>query len=365
MLNEIKEKSEIGDYGFPLEVDREKDLDLDHPHVGEKAVVNEYAKEILSDHRGKEVRITGVFTKAGQVVGYKAKIEDETIYGPKKDFYVRRNYVEDVHVNTDLARQVKRTLAHWQEQRDYVGPSWSGVELFNFELAKVTEGVHIESGGWYEYEASSRPDMDGKDWRLYVPDMNGAVVVNCHSILHDNVWTLTNTVHSTREVNETKLNLIGHEDHWQRTLAWTIRTAEVLATDGYGYEEPIEKLKKRKAISKKLTEYGRKVVPGVIEAYKKSTGNELRSNLRNFSIGLSKVPIMPGKVGRHIGHTDVADYSIMTVSPKALKQGVEFVKIVVKHELIHYVLNQTSNPTHNEEFMRVGRELGIPKKFLD
>jgi len=365
MLNEIKDKSEIGDYSFPLEVDKKGDLDPNHPHVGEKAVINKNANEILSDDHGKEVRITGVYTKFGQIVGYRAKLENNTIYAPKKDFYVHRNYAEDVHADSALTCQIKRVLSHWQEQHDYVGPDWDGVELFNFELAKVAKGVHLESGGWYEYEASSRPDMDGKDWRFYVPDMNGASVVNCHSILHDNVWTLTTTVHSTTEINREKFNLIGHEDHWQRTLIWTIKTAEVLATSGYDYKEPIENLKRRKRISKKLTEYGYEVVPQVIEAYRKVTGKDLKANLRDFSIGLSEAPLMPGKVGRHIGHTDIANYSIITVHPQALEVGEEFAEIVVKHELIHYLLNQVSNPTHNQEFVKIGLELGIPKKFLD
>jgi len=328
-------------------------------------VINDNANEILADERGKEVRITGVYKKFGQIVAYRAKLDGETIYGLKKDFYVHRNYVEDVHADSALSCKIKNVLGHWQEQHDYVGPEWSGVELMNFELAKVAKGAHLESAGWYEYEASSRPDMDGKDWRLYVPDMNGATAVNCHSVLHDNVWTLTTTVHSTREVDESELNLIGHEDHWQRTLTWTIRTAEILATDGYEYEKPIKDLKKRKAISKQLTEYGKRVMPQVVEACRRATGKNIDPNFRGFSIGLSKMPLGPGKVGRHIGHTDIKEYSVITIHPEALKQGDEFVEIVVKHELIHYVLNYVSNPTHNNEFVRAGRELGIPRRFLD
>ena len=365
MLNEIKEKSEIGDWEFPLEVDKEEGLDSNHPHVGKKATINAYANEFLSDHVGEEVKIKGVYVKFGQVVGYKASMNDKTIYAPKKDFYIHRNYVEDVHADSALACEVKRVLGHWQEQHDYVGEDWDGIELMHFELAKITKGVHMESGGWYEYEASSRPDMDGKDWRLYVPDMNGAGVVNCHSVLHDGVWTLTTTVHSTREVDRSKLNIIGSEDHWQRVFTWTIRTAEMLATDGYEYEEPIKRYKKRKKVSKELTDYGRAILPKAVESYKRVTGKDLKSNLREFSIGLSEAPLMPGKVGRHIGHTDVADYSIIVVHPHALEKGEEFTEIVVKHELLHYLLNQVSNPTHDEEFVQIGKDLGIPEKFLD
>jgi hypothetical protein len=206
--------------------------------------------------------------------------------------------------------------------------------------------------------------MDGKDWRLIVPDLHSCVAVNCHSILHDSVWTLNTTIYSTREIDKSEIEIVGSEDYWQRTLGWTIRVAQKLETSGYDYSGVIKRLKARKKISGFLTDYAQAVLPEVVEAYKEVTGKPV-NRLPYVSVGFSDIHLPPGKAGHRRAKTDVVDHSIIDVNPDTLKQGLDFVKIVVKHELIHYMLAQVNNPTHNREFQAVGKELGIPKKWLD
>jgi len=363
-LFEYAESKEIGDWNFPLEVDVENHITTDHDHVGKTAKITEHANEILKDNRGDEVKITGVIEKFGQIVGYQAELNGETIYAPKKDFYVGMNYVEDIHADGAKAEQIRRLLAHWQTQHDYYGPSWDGIELFHFELAKATDAVGIESAGWYKYDTSLRSDMDGKNWRLVIPDKAGCVAVNCHSILHDDVWTLNTTIYSTREISKKDIKLYGHKDHWQRTLGWTIKVAKVLETDGYDYSDVIQNLMKRKKISWLTTKKAHQILPGVIEVYKKETGNTL-DWLPYVSFGISDNQIPPGKIGTHRSKTDVVDYSIITMHPQSLMRGRKYYEIVIKHELLHYVLAQTNNPFHNEQFVRMGQKLNIPQRFLD
>lgn len=367
LLKEYIQNREIGDWAFPLEVDLEKDLNTEHDHVHKEGKINDYANEVLESQRGKQVEITGVYEKFNQIVGYEARILDteSTVFAPKKDFFIEANYVEDVHADSYKSQQIRTVLQHFQSQHDYYGTSWKGIQLFHYELAKVAEQVGIESAGWYKYDTSTRSDMDGKDWRLVVPNMNSPVAVNCHSILHDDVWTMNTTVYSTDDLDFSKFGrTFGSADHWQRTYDWTIEVADILQTSGYDYSDVIEKFKRRKVQSAFMTKTGHDLIPEVAEAYRAVTGNEI-NNLPYVSIGLSNIHLPPGKVGHHRGTTDVTDYSIIDVNPEALKRGKDYVKIVIKHELIHYMLSQANNPTHDETFVKIGKELGIPDKFLD
>lgn len=367
LLNEYIENREIGDWQFPIEVDLENDLNTEHERVHKEGKINEYANEVLEDQRGKEVEITGVYEKFNQIIGYRARIKEteNTIYAPKKDFYIDANYVEDIHADTYKAQQIRNVLSHWQTQHDYYGPAWKGIQLFHYELAKVVEEVGIESARWYKYDTSTRDDMDGKDWRLIVPNMNSPVAINCHSILHDDVWTLNTTIYSTNDLDFSKFEkTYGSPDHWQRTFIWTIRVAEVLQTSGYDYSDVIQRLKKRRLQSAIITRIGHKKIPEVAEAYKQVTGNEIKE-LKYVSFGISDINLPPGKVGHRRGKTDVTDYSIVDLHPQALSKGREYLMAVIKHELIHYMLAQANNPSHDKAFQKIGEELGIPKQYLD
>lgn len=363
-LNEYFEKTEIGDWKFPVEVDEKKDLNTDHEHVGKTAVITDHANEFLKPFRGKECQITGVYQKFGNIVAYRAKVNGKTFYAPKKDFYVEQSYLEDIYADSSKAEQIKQVLSHWNTQHDYYGPSWDGIELFHFELAKAVEDVGIESVGWYKYQSSKRPDMDGRDWRLIVPAKNDPVSINCHSLLHDDVWTLSTTIFSTREINTENVEFVGHKDHWQRTLLWTQKVAEVLATDGYEYQDTIKKYRQKRKISNLLTLLTYKICPKVERAYERVTG-ETVSERPKISTGISKSQQKPGKVAHQHDTTDIRPYSIISIHPLALKKGIDYVETVIKHELIHYFLGQQSVEGHNKTFVEIGKELGIKEKYLD
>ncbi len=176
---------------------------------------------------------------------------------------VARRYialVEDIHQDSFLAELVQEALEHWATQRDYDGPSWAGVLAFNRALAFLVPELAIEAAGWYKYPSSSRPDMDGKDWRYVIPDIcqrevpptdcSRVVVVNCHSLLHDGVWTLSTTTFSTGEVDTSGLTFIGaSNDPEKSALLWTLRVAEVLETAGYDYSKAKAELRARLALT--------------------------------------------------------------------------------------------------------------------
>ena len=58
-------------------------------------------------------------------------------------------------------------------------------------------------------------------------------------------------------------------------------------------------------------------------------------------------------------------YSILTVAPRAFDKGADYVRIVVQHELIHYVLQANGDDPHNDRFDAIAAQLGVPKQYRD
>lgn len=352
----------VGEPDSPLVVDPEKGIERDHALVGETIQVNEHATEGLEPHRQAEAQVTGVVCKGSEVAGLEVEIDGVLVLAPKKDFWIDRKYIEDIHIDSSLAQSVKQAVSHWSVQRDYYGPSWNGVEAFNFELAKACEVAHVEAAGWYKYDTSLRSDMDGKDWRLCIPDDDGWVAVNCHSLLHDSVWTLSTTVYSTREIFGAKP--AGSDDHWHRTLMWTLAVAQSLATDGYTYDEVIKRYIWRLSQIPELRRMAREILPGVIEAYQDTTGDGT-PRLPGFSIGMSHVRLRPNTVGRHEPPDESHPKSIITIAPEAATDP-EYLRNIVTHELIHYVLGTVcDSESHSDLFNDIAVKVKLPTEYRD
>lgn len=353
---------EIGDTEFPLEANLETDLYLEHPLVGREAEVNGLANEVLRNHRGDRCTITGVIIKHGQIAGFRVEIDGKKFYAPKKDFFIEQQYVEDVHLDTPLAQSIKESLGNWSRQHDYYGPSWEGVEAFCFALAKATDTAGVQAAGWYKYPGSTRSDMDGKDWRYIVPDRAGQhVCVNCHSILHDAVWTLSTTIFSTREISG--VEPISSADHWQRTLMWAWATAQMLATHGYDYSDVISEYHRRIGALPELRKMARALMPELMEAHREVIGSA--PALPSFTIGPSYVRLGPNTVGRHEPPTDERNYSVISVTPAALDEP-DYLAEIVKHEMLHYALGtECVRDSHGDDFNAMAEKLGLPVEYRD
>lgn len=354
---------ELGDHAAPLEANLPEDLQRDHELVGELCRISEHTKEAPSEMIGKKGRVMAVIVKRSQIAGYEVEIKDtETrVVLPKRAVYVGRRMVDDVHLDSAEAQHVKELISHSRAQHDFPGTSWDGVERLCFELAKATDYLAVQSAGWYKYPGSTRPDMDGKDWRYMWPGTREAVVVNCHSLLHDHVWTLTTTVFSTRDIETAGIRGLGHRDHWTRTLLWTIETARVLQTDGYDYGSAIAEMESRLRRNRVLYRIVRKLFPQVSAACREVVGKPC--DPPPLSIGFGTTRLSATAVGRHEPPTDAVPYSIITVSPDAT--GPYLVE-VVKHELIHYLLGRHSMPgSHHDAFHEIAKRVGLPREYRD
>lgn len=356
---------ELGDKKFLLEGSPYDDIVREHELIGDTIAVSDQANEHLRPLRGKKAIVTGVLTKGDQIAGLEVQINGKKFLGPKKAFFLYRSYLEDIHLNGFYAQGVRRALSHWNGQHDYIGPSWDGIEAFHFQLAKVATQAAIEAAGWYKYPSSTRIDMDGKDWRLVLTAGTETVAVNCHSLLHDSVWTLSTTVYSTREIQTSKLHFVGDQDHWARTLKWTIAVAEALQTDGYDYSPVIDSLEKRLRANEGLTRMKNKMLPEIIGAYEDLYGPI--GELYPISVGFSNLRASGPSIGCHDKPSDIQPYSIISIKPHAAKKP-KYIRDVLKHELVHYVLQHhdfENEPSHGKHFQELAKKLGLPEKYRD
>lgn len=357
---------EIGDKSFPLEVNLIEDLNVNHSHVGKIVEVSPHANELLSKYRGDKAKILGVFTKNNQIAGYKVKVKGKTLHGPKKDFYLDKSFSEDIFLNSSKAQEIRNLLSHWDKQHDYYSDSWQGIEFFHFNLAKSVDLIAIESGGWISYPSSKRDSFDGKTWRYVVSSKRDPVVISASSCLHDHVWTLNTTVFSTREIDQSKLTLVGHSDHWTRALLWTMKLAEVLSTDEVDFTDVIKRYRKRIQLNLSLRKEVDLQLKKILPVYCKTTGhNNVRLN--PLSVGFSRTRIPGRAIGCHDKPTDLHPYSILTIKPSALRDP-SYLEEVVKHELIHYVCHhhpENNVMPHGKLFKEMAKALKLPKKYQD
>jgi hypothetical protein len=351
----------VGDGEFPLEINPKQDIDDNHPLIDRPMRVTDYAKGALRDYRGKKGSISGVIKKRGRVVGYKVRIDGNNYFAPKKDVFVSRQMLEDIHIQSPKASEIIESLSHYKETHDYYGSSWDGVEKFYYHLAKSTREAHIESPGWYKYKSSSRMDMDGKNWRILVPDDAGYVAINCHSMLHDKVWTLATTVYSTKEIEAKKVKLIKGSSHWDATLRWTLKTAEVLEKSGYDYSQAKKDIQKRLDAVDGLEKEAQDLLGDVVKAFKEV--KEEIPRLPPLSVGFSDIRITPDSIGVHEPPTDMQCCSVITIDPCVMGRA-KYITQILRHELIHYLLEtQCSDQTHSEDFHRIADKIDLPMKY--
>jgi len=354
---------EIGDDEFDLELNPGSDIQRDHPLVGRGVQVSPGANEILANRRGDLGQIRGVVVKHGQVAGFLVDLDGDILMGPKKAFYYDKLFVEDVHLNSPRAQHIRRLMAHWSVQRHYFGPNWDGIEYFHYQLAKAVDWLAVESAGWYDYPSTPNDKLGGKDWRLIIPDDRSYVSVNCHSLVHDGTWSLSTTIFSTRDIDETALSMVGGRDHWDRVLRWTIETARALQEPGINYSDVIADLTRRIDMQQSLQQLSEELRPALARAHEQVFDEEMR--WPRFSIGASKIPIGVGKIGVSIAPTDEHDYTIITVHPKAF-QKPDYLREVVRHELIHTVIDQDiQTSAHDDVFQAFAAAAGLPEKYRD
>lgn len=324
-----------------------------------RAVIREDSTSVPADVLGRRVTILRVELQDDQPIAYVVDLGGEAghLRVPADSLYTDRKWLHDTHVHSAHALTARRALEDWDRSREFYGPEWEGIELFHYHLAALGTKASIASPGWWRYTDSLQPKMDGKTWRLVLPQSGSPpTVVHCFSILHDGVWTLNTTVFSSRGIDVSDAPLTGHEDHWQRVFQWTVAVATVLQQDGYDYASVVAELQERARDSIGLADVARDVHARLSE-HVENPGTPV-------SFGFTKVPLPATAVAAYSKPNEFRDYGTVSVDPAARKYPA-YVEQIVIHELIHRALEQCCEDPHCAEFQRLARLMGLHKDFRD
>jgi len=276
-----------------------------------------------------------------------------------------KNILENIHPEVQATAEIIESISPWTQQKDYIGPSWDGIEKFHCQLASGVDALAIESAGWYSYDSSTRSGMDGKNWRLIIPlTADRFTVVNCHSLLHDGVWTLTTTTFSTNEVATDKLEFIGHKDHWKRSMLWTIDLAEKLKMKAEDYETPIADMKRRFGVIDKFHQIKRELAFEIKELYRNLFGTD--SNIpEEVSMAINDWDLVKDAIGGFRYPTEKTKGGMIVISPSAI-DDLEYVTEIIKHELIHAAIIPTNADGHNNrQFDVLAEAMNLPEEYRD
>ena len=275
-----------------------------------------------------------------------------------------KNILENMHPEVQATAEIIESISPWIQQKDYIGPSWAGIEKFHCQLANRVDALAIESAGWYSYDSSTSDGMDGKDWRLIPLTEERQVVVNCHSLLHDGVWTLTTTTFSTDEINTDKLEFIGHKDRWKRSMLWTIHLAEKLKLKEEDYETPITDMKRRLGSIDKFHQIKIELAFEIKELYRSLF--KVDSNIpEEISIAINDWDLVENSIGGYRYPTEKTKGGMIVISPAAT-DDLEYVTEIIKHELIHAAIIPTDTDGHNDrQFDVLAEAMNLPEKYRD
>jgi hypothetical protein len=273
--------------------------------------------------------------------------------------------VEDQYPMSLMDMKIGEAISHWHVQRHYEGTSWEGIEKFHLKLATVVENLVLEvpvGSAWYSYPSTQK--MAAKDWRYVVIDPPGILptVVNAHSVVHDDAWSLVTTLYSSAEIDESSLGEpIGHFDPWVRSMLWSVELAAKLSSDGYDFSSVIEDMKYRMMLCQRVWKRMKEVRITIENEFSDMFGRE-PDFPDYFLVVVADWDLPEGKIASY-NYADKEPWGTLAISPRAFEKGIH--DAVIKHELCHAAVGENTDDPHGEEFQRLADWLGIPKEHQD
>ena len=121
---------------------------------------------------------------------------------------------------------------------------------------------------------------------------------------------------------------------------------------------------KSKTYLEKKLEY---LIPKARHHYKRVMGKESKMpydiRLRVKNLGIFSGMYQPPQFNHH--SKTFIDYGIITIDKEALKDK-KYAEIVLKHELVHALFNQTDHKeAHHKFFRKIATNLDVPSQFQE
>ena len=90
----------VGDRELPLEADLEADIDNNHPLVGKSVEVSPASSGTMQKYIGEKATVLGVLRRYGDLVGLQVLLGGTKKFGPLKNFFIDRTYLENIQPPT-------------------------------------------------------------------------------------------------------------------------------------------------------------------------------------------------------------------------------------------------------------------------
>jgi hypothetical protein len=341
----------LGDRELPLEMDFQENQ-LDHPLVGMRVQVSPIAGGQLKGKRGEAGEVLSVSVRLGQVVGYQVKVGDLVTGASLKDVFTSHEILEDIQPGTPTSVSLREALDHWAVQRTYWHTRLDGLESLCFALATATPRALVE--------------CHHAGWRFLIPDPmpDRHTVVDCRAIRHDNYWTISVSVYP-QDGPMLAVPLI--RNHWARVFTWSAMVASgMLSVPGWaGWARPLELLEYRARISAEILQ---PMVDGALrrssEALSRIRGEAHTLPFDSVYAGFCAIRLRPSYIGLTEPPTDRRPYTVISISPAAMKSE-QYLRQVVLHECLHVIVGSSGGDPHNEEFLALADSIGLEERFQD
>lgn len=112
--------------------------------------------------------------------------------------------------------------------------------------------------------------------------------------------------------------------------------------------------------NEELRQIAEQLLPRVSDAFTKVMGYESEPPPYLIEFGVDQ--LRPGSIAKHMPPHGGVSHSVITINPKA--QG-DYLVEVVKHELIHYLLQVADVSGHPEQFQAIAELVDLPKLYRD
>ena len=178
-------------------------------------------------------------------------------------------------------------------------------------------------------------------------------IYKCDILPHQTKFKTSPKVYIVSEFDDLDLEFSSDFDFCTRVLKWSSTLAEELKDDNYSQD-----IKNRM----QLINMAKNIMEECIQEF---NAKGYRFDCPTF-IGVFPWRLNPTAVANYTYDSDI-DSGVINLNPLAFTKGEEYLTHVIKHELIHAYLYDSTTPDdpHGENFQKLADDLNIPKVYQD
>lgn len=251
-------------------------------------------------------------------------------------------------------QDLKDILQKWENKS--VVDGWHNIEYLCYQIFKITDTVNIELISQEEGRLT---------WRYIFPNQ---LTIVCEVDITCNGWYMSvflEDIPLPSKYFECIQIDLPDADHW--TKVWTLVSQTLQMFDSLeDIQIALEEIEDIQNQNIDLFNYIDARMPQIVDAYVRIRG--YKPFLRALSASYTDTLPPEGKIAAYerFGGVEGDCCGIIGICTRAIDRGSKYLRYVIDHELIHYLLNtQKGYDPHNQEFQLIASLLNIPLKYQD